>query len=85
MCRFPPCSHQDVVLALSRPDFSSSDFRFVFFFINLFMALMTVESLMMAIAAVVPHYLMGIAGEEGGRRGPPKSDTTKDDATRFQR
>ncbi|MEW5317658.1 MAG: hypothetical protein WDW38_008940 [Sanguina aurantia] len=35
--------------------------RFVFFFINLFMALMTVESLMMAIAAVVPHYLMGIA------------------------
>ncbi|MEW5317656.1 MAG: hypothetical protein WDW38_008938 [Sanguina aurantia] len=39
--------------------------RFVFFFINLFMALMTVESLMMAIAAVVPHYLMGIAGGTG--------------------
>ncbi|MEW5317655.1 MAG: hypothetical protein WDW38_008937 [Sanguina aurantia] len=39
--------------------------RFVFFFINLFMALMTVESLMMAIAAVVPHYLMGIAGGAG--------------------
>ncbi|KAG2436775.1 hypothetical protein HXX76_006299 [Chlamydomonas incerta] len=36
--------------------------RFPYFFLNLFAALMCVESLMMAIAAVVPHYLMGIAG-----------------------
>ncbi len=29
------------------------------------MALTTVEGLMMAIAAIVPHYLMGIAGGAG--------------------
>lgn len=39
--------------------------RFPAFFMNLFLALMTVESLMMAIAAIVPHYLMGLAGGAG--------------------
>jgi hypothetical protein len=39
--------------------------RFVYFFLNLYMALTTVEGLMMAIAAIVPHYLMGIAGGAG--------------------
>ncbi|GLC35641.1 hypothetical protein PLESTB_000000400 [Pleodorina starrii] len=39
--------------------------RFVFFFVNLYVSLTVVESLMMAIAAVVPHYLMGIAGGAG--------------------
>ncbi|KAG2444072.1 hypothetical protein HYH02_009015 [Chlamydomonas schloesseri] len=39
--------------------------RFPYFFINLFVALMCVESLMVAIAAIVPHYLMGIAGGAG--------------------
>lgn len=36
--------------------------RFPYFFINLYTSLTVVESLMMAIAAIVPHYLMGIAG-----------------------
>jgi hypothetical protein len=39
--------------------------RFPYFFLNLYMALTTVEGLMMAIAAIVPHYLMGIAGGAG--------------------
>ncbi|KAG2450898.1 hypothetical protein HYH02_004730 [Chlamydomonas schloesseri] len=39
--------------------------RFPYFFINLYVSLTVVESLMMAIAAVVPHYLMGIAGGAG--------------------
>lgn len=39
--------------------------RFVFFFVNLFVSLMVVESMMMAIAALVPHYLMGIAAGAG--------------------
>lgn len=37
----------------------------MFFFVNLYVSLTVVESLMMAIAAVVPHYLMGIAGGAG--------------------
>ncbi|KAF5841257.1 P-loop containing nucleoside triphosphate hydrolase protein [Dunaliella salina] len=39
--------------------------RFPFFFLNLFVALMAAESAMMAIAAIIPHYLMGIAGGAG--------------------
>lgn len=39
--------------------------RFVYFVINLFMSLVVVESLMMAIAPLVPHYLMGIAAGGG--------------------
>lgn len=39
--------------------------RFPYFFTNLFLSLTVVESLMMMIAAVVPHYLMGIAGGAG--------------------
>jgi len=39
--------------------------RFPYFFINLYTSLTVVESLMMAIAAIVPHYLMGIAGGAG--------------------
>lgn len=39
--------------------------RFVHFFINLYVALTATESLMTAIAAIVPHYLMGIAGGAG--------------------
>lgn len=39
--------------------------RFPYFFTNLFLALTVVESLMMMISAVVPHYLMGIAGGAG--------------------
>lgn len=39
--------------------------RFPYFFTNLFLALTVVESLMMMIAAIVPHYLMGIAGGAG--------------------
>lgn len=37
----------------------------VYFMLNLFLALVTVESLMMAIAPLVPHYLMGIAAGAG--------------------
>lgn len=37
----------------------------MYFNVNLYLALLVVESLMMAIAAVVPHYLMGIAGGAG--------------------
>ncbi len=44
------------------PGLNDDGDRFVYFFVNLYMALTVVESLMMAIAAVVPHYLMGIAG-----------------------
>lgn len=36
-----------------------------YFILNLFLALVTVESLMMAIAPLVPHYLMGIAAGAG--------------------
>jgi len=39
--------------------------RFPYFFINLYSSLTVVESLMIAIAAIVPHYLMGIAGGAG--------------------
>mmetsp|Transcript_30928 Transcript_30928/g.80622 ORF Transcript_30928/g.80622 Transcript_30928/m.80622 type:complete len:634 (+) Transcript_30928:180-2081(+) len=39
--------------------------RFPYFFLNLFVALMAAESAMMAIAAIIPHYLMGIAGGAG--------------------
>jgi hypothetical protein len=39
--------------------------RFPFFFMQLFASLLVVESLMMAIAAIVPHYLMGIAAGAG--------------------
>ena len=38
---------------------------FAFFVAQLFMSLTVVESLMMAIAPLVPHYLMGIAGGAG--------------------
>lgn len=38
---------------------------FLFFVAQLFMSLTVVESLMMAIAPLVPHYLMGIAGGAG--------------------
>ena len=37
-----------------------------FFILELFMSLTVVESLMMAIAPLVPHYLMGIAAGAGG-------------------
>ncbi|PSC72150.1 ABC transporter G family member 11-like [Micractinium conductrix] len=37
----------------------------IYFILNLFLALVTVESLMMAIAPLVPHYLMGIAAGAG--------------------
>ena len=33
--------------------------RFPYFFLNLYVSLTVVESLMMAIAALVPHYLVG--------------------------
>jgi len=48
--------------------------RFPYFFINLYTSLTVVESLMMAIAAIVPHYLMGIAGvlRRRGCKGPSK-------------
>ncbi|GFR44953.1 hypothetical protein Agub_g6261 [Astrephomene gubernaculifera] len=46
-------------------DLNDSGDRFVYFFVNLFVSLTVVESMMMAIAAVVPHYLMGIAGGAG--------------------
>eukprot|EP00892_Ulva_mutabilis_P010291 jgi/Ulvmu1/7634/UM038_0061.1 len=36
--------------------------RVAYFILNLFTCLVTVEALMMAIAAIVPHYLLGIAG-----------------------
>ena len=39
--------------------------RFPYFFICLGISLMVVESLMMAIAAIVPHFLMGIAAGAG--------------------
>lgn len=39
--------------------------RFVYYFVNLYVSLTVVESLMMAIAAIVPHYLMGIAAGAG--------------------
>ncbi|KAG2485433.1 hypothetical protein HYH03_015813 [Edaphochlamys debaryana] len=39
--------------------------RFPYFFLNLYVSLTVVESMMMAIAAVVPHYLMGIAAGAG--------------------
>lgn len=35
--------------------------QFVYFVLELFMSLVTVESLMVAIAPLVPHFLMGIA------------------------
>ncbi|EFJ40488.1 hypothetical protein VOLCADRAFT_99753 [Volvox carteri f. nagariensis] len=46
-------------------DLNDSGDRFVYFFVNLYVSLTVVESLMMSIAAVVPHYLMGIAGGAG--------------------
>jgi len=46
-------------------DLNDNGDRFPFFFINLYTSLTVVESLMMAIAAIVPHYLMGIAGGAG--------------------
>ncbi|GMH41599.1 hypothetical protein BSKO_09509 [Bryopsis sp. KO-2023] len=39
--------------------------RFVYFVLDLYLSLSTVEGLMMAISSVVPHYLMGIAGGAG--------------------
>jgi hypothetical protein len=60
-CRCPPAPTPP---PLPLPPLSAGD-RFVYFFLNLFMALATVEGLMMAIAAIVPHYLMGIAGGAG--------------------
>lgn len=38
-------------------DLNDNGDRFPFFFINLFVSLMVVESLMMSIAAIVPHYV----------------------------
>lgn len=35
---------------------------FAYFFLNLYVSLMVTEGLMLSIAALVPHYLMGIAG-----------------------
>lgn len=43
----------------------SSAQAFVYFILNLFLALVVVESIMMAIAPMVPHYLMGIAAGAG--------------------
>lgn len=43
---------------------SDSD-AFIYFVLNLYFALMTTEGLMLCIAVVVPHYLMGIAGGAG--------------------
>ncbi|KAG1652464.1 hypothetical protein FOA52_009206 [Chlamydomonas sp. UWO 241] len=39
--------------------------RFPYFVLNLYASLTVVESIMMMIAAIVPHYLMGIAGGAG--------------------
>lgn len=44
---------------------NASGDRFPYFFLNLYFSLTCVESLMMAIAAIVPHYLLGIAGGAG--------------------
>ncbi|GAX82112.1 hypothetical protein CEUSTIGMA_g9540.t1 [Chlamydomonas eustigma] len=44
---------------------NSNGDRFPYFFINLYTSLTVVESMMMAMAAIVPHYLMGIAGGAG--------------------
>lgn len=43
---------------------SCSD-AFVYFVLNLFFSLMATEGLMLCIAVLVPHYLMGIAGGAG--------------------
>lgn len=44
---------------------NSAGGRFVYFVLDLYLSLSTVEGLMMAISSVVPHYLMGIAGGAG--------------------
>ena len=38
---------------------------FFYFVLNLFLSLMVTEGLMLCIAVIVPHYLMGIAGGAG--------------------
>lgn len=43
----------------------SSGDRFPYFILDLFVSLVVVESIMMAIAPLVPHYLMGIAAGAG--------------------
>ncbi len=50
---------------LANLNYHSSFDRFVYFCLDLFFSLAVVESLMMAIAPLVPHFLMGLAAGAG--------------------
>jgi len=56
--------------------FNDEGDRFPFFFLNLFVALMAAESAMMAIAAVIPHYVSLLSNDKCWSRSHSLGDAT---------